>query len=335
MSGTITKDKLGRNLQDLRISITDKCNFRCRYCMPREVFNEEWEFLPRDEMLSYEEIISMLHSFTELGLKKVRLTGGEPLIRKDLQKLIKLIKSSFPEIEIALTTNGSLLQKYSKILKNAGLDRITISLDAIDNNLFQNMNDTKIHVSKVLNGIDSAIESEFEQIKINCVIKKGTNENQILPLIEYFNNKNVILRFIEFMDVGNTNNWNLNQVMTKNEILKMINSKYEFLPFGRNKISDVAEQWVEKHSSQKIEIISSISEPFCSNCTRARVSSDGKLYTCLFGFRGFDLKKILRENGNLTFEIKKIWENRDDRFSEMRTEYITEPKKIEMSYIGG
>jgi len=208
--------------------------------MPREVFNEEWEFLPRDEMLTYEEIISMLHSFTELGLKKVRLTGGEPLIRKDLQKLIKLIKSSFPEIEIALTTNGSLLQKYSKILKNAGLDRITISLDAIDNNLFQNMNDTKINVSTVLKGIDSAIESEFEQIKINCVIKKGTNENQILPLIEYFNNKNVILRFIEFMDVGNTNNWNLNQVMTKNEILKMINSKYEFLPFGINKISDVA-----------------------------------------------------------------------------------------------
>ena len=303
--------------------------------MPREVFNEEWEFLPRDEMLTYEEIITLLDSFTKLGLKKIRLTGGEPLIRKDIQKLIELIKSSFPKIELALTTNGSLLKRHSKNLKNAGLDRITISLDAIDNDLFQSMNDTKIPVSNVLNGIDSAIESGFREIKINCVIKKGTNENQILPLIEYFKNKNVILRFIEFMDVGNTNNWNLNQVMTKKEIVKKINSKYEFVHRGRNKKSDVAEQWIETQSSQKIEIISSISEPFCSNCTRARVSSDGKLYTCLFGFRGFDLKKVLREGGDLTYEIKRVWEERDDKFSEMRTEFITKPQKIEMSYIGG
>tara|TARA_Y100000746_G_scaffold19237_2_gene14948 strand:- start:742 stop:1653 length:912 start_codon:yes stop_codon:yes gene_type:complete len=303
--------------------------------MPREVFNEEWEFLPRDEMLTYEEIITLLDSFTKLGLKKIRLTGGEPLIRKDIQKLIELIKSSFPKIELALTTNGSLLKRHSKNLKNAGLDRITISLDAIDNDLFQSMNDTKIPVSNVLNGIDSAIESGFREIKINCVIKKGTNENQILPLIEYFKNKNVILRFIEFMDVGNTNNWNLNQVMTKKEIVKKINSKYEFVHHGRNKKSDVAEQWIETQSSQKIEIISSISEPFCSNCTRARVSSDGKLYTCLFGFRGFDLKKVLREGGDLTYEIKRVWEERDDKFSEMRTEFITKPQKIEMSYIGG
>tara|TARA_B100001741_G_C16517342_1_gene582930 strand:- start:1017 stop:1610 length:594 start_codon:yes stop_codon:yes gene_type:complete len=197
------------------------------------------------------------------------------------------------------------------------------------------MNDTKIPVSNVLNGIDSAIESGFREIKINCVIKKGTNENQIFPLIEYFKNKNVILRFIEFMDVGNTNNWNLNQVMTKKEIVKKINSKYEFVHLGRNKKSDVAEQWIETQSSQIIEIISSISEPFCSNCTRARVSSDGKLYTCLFGFRGFDLKKVLREGGDLTYEIKRVWEERDDKFSEMRTEFITNPQKIEMSYIGG
>tara|TARA_B100001758_G_C18409828_1_gene614845 strand:+ start:1223 stop:2134 length:912 start_codon:yes stop_codon:yes gene_type:complete len=303
--------------------------------MPREVFNEEWEFLPRDEMLTYEEIITLLDSFTKLGLKKIRLTGGEPLIRKDIQKLIELIKSSFPKIELALTTNGSLLKRHSKNLKNAGLDRITISLDAIDNDLFQSMNDTKIPVSNVLNGIDSAIESGFREIKINCVIKKGTNENQIFPLIEYFKNKNVILRFIEFMDVGNTNNWNLNQVMTKKEIVKKINSKYEFVHRGRNKKSDVAEQWIETQSSQIIEIISSISEPFCSNCTRARVSSDGKLYTCLFGFRGFDLKKVLREGGDLTYEIKRVWEERDDKFSEMRTEFITNPQKIEMSYIGG
>ncbi len=303
--------------------------------MPREVFNEEWEFLPRDEMLTYEEIITLLDSFTKLGLKKIRLTGGEPLIRKDIQKLIELIKSSFPKIELALTTNGSLLKRHSENLKNAGLDRITISLDAIDNDLFQSMNDTKIPVSNVLNGIDSAIESGFREIKINCVIKKGTNENQIFPLIEYFKNKNVILRFIEFMDVGNTNNWNLNQVMTKKEIVKKINSKYEFVHLGRNKKSDVAEQWIETQSSQIIEIISSISEPFCSNCTRARVSSDGKLYTCLFGFRGFDLKKVLREGGDLTYEIKRVWEERDDKFSEMRTEFITNPQKIEMSYIGG
>ena len=303
--------------------------------MPREVFNEEWEFLPRDEMLTYEEIITLLDSFTKLGLKKIRLTGGEPLIRKDIQKLIELIKSSFPKIELALTTNGSLLKRHSKNLKNAGLDRITISLDAIDNDLFQSMNDTKIPVSNVLNGIDSAIESGFREIKINCVIKKGTNENQIFPLIEYFKNKNVILRFIEFMDVGNTNNWNLNQVMTKKEIVKKINSKYEFVHRGRNKKSDVAEQWIETQSSQIIEIISSISEPFCSNCTRARVSSDGKLYTCLFGFRGFDLKKVLREGGDLTYEIKRVWEERDDKFSEMRTDFITNPQKIEMSYIGG
>ena len=303
--------------------------------MPREVFDENWEFLPREEMLTYEEIITLLDSFVKLGLKKVRITGGEPLIRRDLHKLINLISSSYPNIEIALTTNGSLLNRHSKILKDSGLDRITISLDALENKLFQEMNDTKIHISKVLNGIDSAIEAGFKNIKINCVIKKGTNENQILPLIEYFKNKNVILRFIEFMDVGNTNNWNLNHVMTKKEILSLINSKYEFSHLGRHKKSDVAEQWIETHSSQKIEVISSISEPFCSNCTRARISSDGKLYTCLFGFIGYDLKKILRENKDIMPEIKAIWEGRDDRFSEIRTEFITKPKKIEMSYIGG
>ena len=303
--------------------------------MPREVFDENWKFLPRDEMLTYEEIITLLDSFVKLGLKKVRSTGGEPLIRRDLDKLINLISSTYPKIEIALTTNGSLLTRHSKILKESGLDRITISLDALENKLFQEMNDTKIHVSKVLNGIDSAIDAGFKNIKINCVVKKGTNENQILPLIEYFKNKNVILRFIEFMDVGNTNNWNLNQVMTKKEILSLINSKFQFTHIGRNKKSDVAEQWIEKHSSQKIEVISSISEPFCSNCTRARISSDGKLYTCLFGFIGYDLKKILRENKDVMSEIKRIWEGRDDRFSEIRTEFITKPKKIEMSYIGG
>ncbi len=303
--------------------------------MPRDVFDNNWEFLHRNELLTYEEIIEIIDSFVKLGLKKVRLTGGEPLIRKDLHKLIKLIKCSFPELELALTTNGSLLSNHSKELKSAGLDRITISLDALEPKLFEIINDTKIPISQVLNGIESAINSDINCIKINCVIRKGVNENQIIPLIEYFKGKNVILRFIEFMDVGNTNHWNLDQVMTKNEILKTINSEYDFVPIGRQKVSDVAEQWINKKTDQIIEIISSISQPFCSNCTRARLSSDGKLFTCLFGFNGFDIKKILREKGDLIKEIENIWKNRDDRFSELRNEFLETPQKIEMSYIGG
>ena len=303
--------------------------------MPRDVFDNNWEFLHRNELLTYEEIIEIIGSFVKLGLKKIRLTGGEPLIRKDIHKLISLIKSSFPELELALTTNGSLLNYHSNKLKNAGLDRITISLDSLDPELFKIMNDTNIPINQVLNGIESAINSKIKCIKINCVIRKGMNENQIIPLIDYFREKNVILRFIEFMDVGNSNQWNLNEVMTKNEILKIINSKNEFVPIGRKKVSDVAEQWIDINTNQKIEIISSISQPFCSHCTRARLSSDGKLYTCLFGFNGFDIKKILREKGDLITEIENIWKNRDDRFSELRTEFMKIPKKIEMSYIGG
>jgi cyclic pyranopterin phosphate synthase len=303
--------------------------------MPREVFDKNWKFLPRQEMLSYEEIVVIIDSFVKLGLKKIRLTGGEPLIRKDVDKLIQLINSAHPKLEIALTTNGSLLKSHSKKLRLAGLDRITISLDALEPELFAVMNDTEIPISQVLEGIDSAISSGFQGLKVNCVIRKGVNENQIVPLIEYFKNKNIVLRFIEFMDVGNSNSWDLNQVMTKNEILEKINKKYDFVPLGREKVSDVAEQWIDYKSNQKIEVISSISQPFCSDCTRARLSSDGKLYTCLFGFKGFDIKEILRNGGNITEEIKTIWEQRDDRFSELRNEYISTPEKIEMSYIGG
>ncbi len=328
-------DKLGRNLQDLRISITDKCNFRCRYCMPREVFDENWEFLNRNELLTYEEILLVIDSFMELGLKKVRLTGGEPLIRKNMHELIRIIKNKYPKLEIALTTNGSLLSRYSEKLKHAGLDRITISLDSLEPTLFEKMNDTKIPITQVLEGIQSAIDLNFINIKINCVIKKGLNEDQIIPLVEYFKNKNVILRFIEFMDVGNSNQWDLEQVFTKEEIIKKINSKFNFLPLGRVNKSDVAEQWIDKSTNQKIEVISSISQPFCSNCTRARLSSDGKLYTCLFAFKGFDIKKILREEGDVTTKIKEIWVHRDDKFSELRNEFINTEKKVEMSYIGG
>jgi len=303
--------------------------------MPRDVFDKNWNFLHRNELLTYEEIIEIINSFVKLGLKKVRLTGGEPLIRKDINKLIKLIKTSFPELELALTTNGSLLTHHSKRLKKAGLDRITISLDSLESNLFKTINDTEIPISQVLNGIESAINSGIKCIKINCVVRKDVNENQIIPLIEYFKDKNVIIRFIEFMDVGNSNHWNLNQVMTGNDILKEINSKYDFFPIGRKNKSDVAEQWVDKNTNQKIEIISSISQPFCSNCTRVRLSSDGKLYSCLFGFEGFDIKKVLREKGDLTTEIEDFWKNRDDRFSELRTEFMETPKKVEMSYIGG
>ena len=252
-------DKLGRNLQDLRISITDKCNFRCRYCMPREVFDENWEFLNRNELLTYEEILLVIDSFMELGLKKVRLTGGEPLIRKNMHELIRIIKNKYPKLEIALTTNGSLLSRYSEKLKHAGLDRITISLDSLEPTLFEKMNDTKIPITQVLEGIQSAIDLNFINIKINCVIKKGLNEDQIIPLVEYFKNKNVILRFIEFMDVGNSNQWDLEQVFTKEEIIKKINSKFNFLPLGRVKKSDVAEQWIDQSRNQKIE-----GQIFCS-----------------------------------------------------------------------
>tara|TARA_B100001113_G_C21111556_1_gene623491 strand:+ start:1423 stop:2334 length:912 start_codon:yes stop_codon:yes gene_type:complete len=303
--------------------------------MPREVFDKNWEFLPKNEMLTYEEILEIVDSFEKIGLKKIRLTGGEPLLRKDLHKLIQMIKSKYPKLEIALTTNGSLLKLNSIKLKKSGLDRITISLDSLDPDLFKHMNDTKIPVSQVLDGIHHAIDSGIRDIKINCVLKKGVNESQIFPLIEYFKNKKVTLRFIEFMDVGNSNNWDLNQVLTKNEILKKINQKYNFIELGREKVSDVAEQFIDNSRNQKIEIISSISQPFCSNCTRARLSSEGKLYTCLFGFNSFNLKELLRNGGDILEEIKSIWIERDDKFSELRNEYITIPKKVEMSYIGG
>ena len=303
--------------------------------MPREVFDNNWEFLKRNELLTYEEILLVIDSFVKLGLKKVRLTGGEPLIRKDMYELIRIIKNKYPNLEIALTTNGSLLSQHSQKLKQAGLDRITISLDSLEPKLFEKMSDTKIPITRVLDGIQSVCDLNFKNIKINCVIKKGLNENQIIPLIEYFKNKNVILRFIEYMDVGNSNQWNMDQVFTKEDIIKKINSKYEFSLIGREKKSDVAEQWIEKNTNQKIEVISSISQPFCSNCTRARLSSDGKLYTCLFAFNGFDIKKILRENGDITTKIKEVWEQRDDQFSELRNEFITSQKKVEMSYIGG
>ncbi|RAH16114.1 MAG: GTP 3',8-cyclase MoaA [Methanobacteriota archaeon] len=332
---SILTDKLGRKLQDLRISVTDRCNFRCKYCMPREIFDKNWQFLEKNAMLSFEEILEVVDSFVIFGLKKIRLTGGEPLLRKDLEVLIHMIKSKYPKLKIALTTNGSLLKLKSLKLKNSGLDRITISLDSLDPLLFQIMNDTKIPLAQILEGINHAIKSKISQIKINCVVKKGVNENQIIPLIEYFKDKNVTLRFIEFMDVGNSNNWDLNHVLTRDEILRIINEKYNFSELGREKISDVAEQFFDTKRNQKIEIISSISKPFCSNCTRARLSSEGKLYTCLFGFQGFDLKRILREGGNLVNEIKFIWNGRDDRFSELRTEHLNGPRKIEMSYIGG
>ena len=331
------RDSFGRPLRDLRISITDRCNFRCTYCMPRENFGPNHEFLAKEEILSYEEMANVVASLLPLGLKKVRITGGEPLLRKDIHVLIELLRNLDPKLELALTTNGVLLEKYAEILFKKGLNRVTVSLDAVEEEMFQQITDSRKSPNDVLEGINKALNSGM-QVKVNCVVKKGVNENQIVPLAKLCIQRNISLRFIEFMDVGTTNDWNMDSVMSGKEMRKVLQKHLGPLqPTTPNHPSDVARLWRLVDGS-KLGFIESVTNPFCGNCSRARLSAHGSLYTCLFSESGYDLRGILRfgaTQSEIQEVIQGIWIHRDDRYSELRNELKRNRKPVEMSFIGG
>ncbi|PTM53256.1 GTP 3',8-cyclase MoaA [Desmospora activa] len=331
-------DRLGRPLRDLRVSVTDRCNFRCRYCMPAEVFGPDYPFLPRDELLTFEEIIRLVKLFTHFGVKKIRLTGGEPLLRRDLPTLIRMV-STIPEIDdIALTTNGTLLPRFAQELVEAGLDRVNVSLDALHADTFARMSGGKGDVKQVLAGIDAAAAVGL-RVKVNMVVQKGVNDGEILPMARYFKEKGHTLRFIEFMDVGNTNGWDLAQVVSKEEILARIGKEMPLIPLEPAYHGEVANRYRYEGSQTQVGVIASVSAPFCGSCTRARLSADGHLYTCLFASQGTDLRTSLRNGAGdeqLARLLGDVWLHRKDRYSQERTQRADGThNKVEMSYIGG
>lgn len=335
---TALKDTLSRPLRDLRISVTDRCNFRCRYCMPAEIFGTNYHFLPKQEILSFEEIETLTRLLVEMGVKKVRITGGEPLLRRDLPKLIeRLVKIKGIE-DIAMTTNGVLLKKYAAQLKSAGLQRVTVSLDALDEKTFAEMNGVGAKPSKVLEGINAALEEKLG-VKINSVIKKKVNEQEVLPLVKLAQKKNIPVRFIEFMDTGNTNQWQMQDVVPSAEQLKEISKHLNLEPKTPANKGETAVRYApvnQKNTGFEIGFISSVTQAFCSQCNRARLSADGKLFACLFAAEGKDVKNQLRQGKleQLRQEIQQFWQNRNDRYSELRSQGISQ-QKPEMSYIGG
>ncbi|SFJ62687.1 GTP 3',8-cyclase MoaA [Thermoflavimicrobium dichotomicum] len=334
-----TLDKLNRPLKDLRISVTDRCNFRCRYCMPEEIFGRDYAFLPKEKLLRYEEINRLVRIFASLGVTKIRITGGEPLLRKDLPELIRMIASIEDIKDIALTTNGVLLKNLARQLKEAGLQRINVSLDTLDSEKFTRLNSRFHRVEQVLEGIEAAAAAGL-QVKVNMVVMKGINDDEIVSFARYFRDTQHILRFIEFMDVGNTNGWNMEKVVPKEEIISKIQSEMPIERVEPNYFGEVATRYRYKGTDKEFGIISSITEPFCSSCTRARLSSDGNLYTCLFASKGYPLLQLLRSGASdetIRAKIIEIWQDRTDRYSEERFQLSQEQKqkKIEMSYIGG
>ncbi|MET3574162.1 GTP 3',8-cyclase MoaA [Bhargavaea ullalensis] len=331
-------DRFGRPIRDLRISVTDRCNFRCSYCMPKEVFGDDYAFLPKSELLSFEEIHRLTKLFAEAGVKKIRLTGGEPLMRRGLPELVERILS-VPGIEdIGLTTNGLLLGAHARPLHDAGLRRLNISLDALDPDISGELNGRGVDPARILKQIDLARDIGFE-IKVNMVVKKGVNDSEILPMAAHFKERGITLRFIEFMDVGNDNGWSFKDVVTKKEIYGRLAGAYDLEPVGRDYYGEVAKRYRYRDNGAQVGFITSVSESFCSTCTRARLSSDGKLITCLFAEGGFDLRELVRggaSDDELADAIRGVWESRADRYSDERTEQTAKNrKKIGMSYIGG
>lgn len=341
-----TLDRRQRPLHDLRISVTDRCNFRCTYCMPKEVFDQHYPYLAQSELLSFEEIHRLAKIFISLGVEKIRLTGGEPLLRKDLETLISMLaKIRTPQneaLDLTLTTNGSLLSKKSALLKESGLQRLTISLDALDDAIFKAMNDVNYPVGDVLKGIEAAQKAGFKDIKVNMVVKKGVNDHEILPMAKYFRNSGITLRFIEFMDVGSSNGWNLDQVLPSAEVIAMISEHSPLEQVGPNYAGEVAQRWRYQDGAGEIGVISSVTQAFCHECSRARLSTDGHLFLCLFATKGFDFKTLMR-SGRSDLEIAnavmQTWSNREDRYSEIRHLHTKDlerkQRKVEMSYIGG
>ena len=330
-------DRLDRPLRDLRISVTDRCNFRCVYCMPKEVFGSDYQFLHRDQILTFEEITRLARLFAAQGARKIRLTGGEPLVRRDLPDLVAML-AQIPVLDLTLTTNGSLLRRYAPALKQAGLQRVTVSLDSLDDETFKKMNDVDFPVSRVLDGIDAAAEAGLGPIKVNMVVKRGLNETSLLPMARYFRQKGYILRFIEYMDVGHTNGWRLDDVVPAAEIVRTISAEMPLEPVDPNYTGEVAERWRYKDGGGEIGVIASVTQAFCRTCTRARLSAEGKLYTCLFGVKGHDFRALLRSGASdeeISRKIAQVWGKRTDRYSEIRSENTVSLPKVEMSHIGG
>ena len=337
VAASLLVDRLQRPLRDLRISVTDRCNFRCTYCMPKEIFNKDYPYLARESLLSFEEITRLARLFHGLGVEKIRLTGGEPLMRKNIDALIEML-SHIEGLDLTLTTNGALLPKKAQALANAGLKRITVSLDSLDDSVFKAMNDVDFPVAKVIEGIDAAAQAGLLPIKINMVVKKGVNEQSILPLARFFKQRGEILRFIEYMDVGHTNGWRMDEVVSAREIIDIIHQEMPLEPIDPNYTGEVAQRWRYQDGSGEIGVIASVTQAFCKDCTRARISTEGKLYTCLFAHSGNDLRALLRNHATdeqVKTAIGHIWQARRDQYSEIRHKNTTPSPKIEMSYIGG
>ena len=330
-------DTLNRPLRDLRISVTDRCNFRCVYCMPKEVFGPDYTFLHRDQILTFEEITRLARLFAAHGVRKIRLTGGEPLVRRDLPNLVAML-AQIPDLDLTLTTNGSLLARHARALKAAGLKRVTVSLDSLDDETFKKMNDVDFPVSKVLDGMEAAAAAGLGPIKVNMVVKRGLNETSILPMARFFREKGYILRFIEYMDVGHSNGWRMDDVVPAAEIVRTISAEMPLEPADPNYVGEVAERWRYKDGRGEIGVIASVTQAFCGTCTRARLSAEGKLYTCLFGFKGHDFRALLRSaatDEEISQVIARVWGRRADRYSEIRSENTIALPKVEMSHIGG
>jgi GTP 3',8-cyclase len=332
----LLEDTMRRPLRDLRVSITDRCNFRCVYCMPKEVYGRDYAFLPRRDLLTFEEITRLARVFAGLGVEKIRLTGGEPLIRRDVECLVEML-AEIPDLDLTLTTNGALLARKAQALRDAGLARITVSLDSLDDEVFRAMNDVDFPVDRVLEGIEAASAAGLP-VKVNVVVKRGVNEESVLPMARYFRELGHVVRFIEYMDVGSTNGWRLDDVVPAGEIVAAIDAESPLEPLPPRYPGEVAERYRYRDGSGEVGVIASVTRPFCGACTRARLSADGSLYTCLFATQGHDLRALVRADASdedLAEAVRAIWHARGDRYSELRSAATRDLPKVEMSYIGG
>ena len=333
----VVADTRGRRLRDLRISVTDRCNFRCVYCMPKEIYGADHEFLPRADLLTFEEITRIARIFVGHGVTKLRLTGGEPLLRRNIERLVEML-AKLPDVDLTLTTNGALLAKKARSLRDAGLSRVTVSLDSLDDATFRAMNDVEFPVAKVLAGIDAAAAAGLAPIKVNMVVKRGMNERGIVDMARHFRGTGHIVRFIEFMDVGATNGWRMNDVVPAAEIVRAIDAEFPLAATDPNYPGEVAERWRYRDGGGEIGVIASVTQAFCRDCSRARLSTDGRLYTCLFASEGYDLRALVRggfDDREIDNAIAAIWRQRTDNYSEIRTANTARAPKVEMSYIGG